>query len=66
MTDPSCAVPALSSQKEEYVESGPAVSAEVLEGLTSYAYARCCMVHIRVVLKDLSGLLPALPSRGGF
>ena len=57
---------ALSSQKEEYVKSGPAVSAEVLQGLPSYAYAQCCMVHINYLLKDLSGLLPALSSRGDF
>ena len=59
-------MPALSSQKEEYVESGQALSAEVLQSLPSYAYAQCCMVHISYILKDLSGLLPALSSRGGF
>ena len=66
LTDPSCAVPALSSQKEEYAESGPAVSAEVLQGFPSYAHAQCCMVHITHILKVLSGLLPALSIRGGF
>ena len=57
---------ARSSQKEEYVESGQAVSAEVLQSLPSYAYAQCCMVHINYTSKHLSGLLPALSSRGGF
>ena len=66
LTDLSCAVPALSSQKEKYAESGPAVSAKVIQGSSPYTYAQCCMVHISYFLKDQFGLLSALSSRGDF